>query len=192
MTIDDRHLVEDKSSPAGNIVHVFPPTSIDLFHLPKKVWRGNSKWCRAGGCQWTRMEAASLRSAVNGGQWDQVKIAKVHAKAQERLPEELRTAQVSDLCQLCFSELGTFEHRHRCTFTKPALGWSPGFSQAELEVLDGLPMHSMHLLCTRGLHVIDAFETRLVRPGWVDGHWSVSIPVTPVDFTYYVDGCLLW
>ena len=56
--------------------------------------------------RWNNAWAGHLSSAMNGGQWPQVRKAKV---ASWKI-EDTR-------CQLCFAEPGTLQHRHRCAAT---------------------------------------------------------------------------
>ena len=65
--LEHGHTLTPPSLPAGNVAHCLPCSSVDLLHLPRRVWRGNSKWCEASRHGWTKLEAASLRRVVNGG-----------------------------------------------------------------------------------------------------------------------------
>ena len=73
------------------------------------------------GCTWETKWAASLASAMNGGQWPQVRKAQVPSFEAS-----------SSLCQLCLKEVGTLQHRACCTVTRPEGGWPKVPKKAEL------------------------------------------------------------
>ena len=63
--------------------------------------------------EWERDCAPHLLAAVAGGQWPQIKKAHVP-----------KWGITDTRCQLCYDAVGTTEHRYKCKFVKPALGWS--------------------------------------------------------------------
>ncbi|CAK0881579.1 unnamed protein product, partial [Prorocentrum cordatum] len=88
-----------------------------------------------------------LLSAATGGQWPQVRLAR------------LRNADVVDLtCQLCGEAPGTLLHRRCCAASLPPEGW-PEPPSARSDLLSALPEARGTLLRTRGLLAL-----RLPRP----------------------------
>ena len=73
------------------------------------------------GCTWDGKWAAMLTSAMNGGQWPQARKAKVASFGTS-----------SNLCQLCFKEVGTLQHRSQCSATRPEAGWPRPPKEARL------------------------------------------------------------
>ena len=71
--------------------------------------------------EWCRKHAASLLSAVTGGQWPQTR----RASAKKWNITDTR-------CQLCFLADGTVDHRLVCRYTKPDGGWSQLPEKAKL------------------------------------------------------------
>ena len=71
--------------------------------------------------KWDPAWAASLASAINGGQWTQVRKCKV-----------VKWAITASSCQLCFSQPGTVSHRFECTASKPPKGFPPPPKTANL------------------------------------------------------------
>ena len=82
-----------------------------------------------------------LASAVTGGQWPQVRRA--------RVPRW----EVDDRCQLCLQATGTLEHRWQCNSTVPADGWVQ-HAQEQEALLSTWSEARRRLLRTRGIAVV--------------------------------------
>jgi len=118
-----------------------------------------------------------LRSAVTGGQWPQVRVAKLYDE------------EVDLNCQLCNAATGTLAHRFVCPALRPAEGWGelPRRVDAFIARIGGVRAHTLR---TRG---ILALRVRLSHPkpeGWL--RWVVGRPeqVTESD-RWYIDGSLV-
>ena len=77
--------------------------------------------------EWEKDCAPHLLSAAAGGQWPQVKKARVP-----------KWGITDARCQLCYAATGTMEHRYDCNFVKPSQGWSkmPGWRLVELAITE--------------------------------------------------------
>ena len=64
--------------------------------------------------EWDPKWAPDLASAINGGQWPQVRKCKI-----------VKWGITDDSCQLCFEHPGTTSHRFACAVSKPANGYPP-------------------------------------------------------------------
>jgi len=86
---------------------------------------------------WKSKHRGDLRSAVNNGQWPQVRLHK---------------AQVvdSNVCKLCNLAVGTLAHRHECVTTAPARGACTVDWDCQ-KLVASLSVGARHLLATRGL-----------------------------------------
>ena len=132
------------------------------------------------GCSWETKWAASLSSAMNGGQWPQVRKAQV-----------ANFKDTSNLCQLCLKEVGTLQHRAHCIGIRPEGGWPKPPKAAEL-VRTKLSEDRARLLDTRALLTV-----RVPAPvARQDGHFEwlrapdLNNPAID-EATWYFDGSML-
>ena len=103
---------------------------------------------RRSNCKdWPTKWRGDLASALSGGQWPQARRAAVPAWGIE-----------DKNCQLCHQEVGTLEHRWRCSATRPDEGWPAEPAQAKL-ALGRLDSERRRLLQTRALLAV-----RVPRP----------------------------
>ena len=128
--------------------------------------------------QWTPACRAQLLSAATGGQWPQVRIAKLNGT----------TAAADHRCQLCRSAPGTLLHRRQCQASLPPGGWPPPPTGCE-PLLRAIGDARRELLQTRGLLAL-----RIPRPPLqteVGFRWYTAPPdVTRTDLTWYTDGSM--
>ena len=125
--------------------------------------------------QWTPKCNGYLSSAINGGQWPQVRKAK--------LPNFTGSVH----CQLCHTETGTLLHRQSCPATRPAEGWTP-LDQQALSFLDGLSQDRAMLATTRGVLIvkIPVAQPQISTKGW---RWLSAPPDPNADnLTWVIDG----
>jgi hypothetical protein len=132
------------------------------------------------GCTWDGKWAALLTSAMNGGQWTQARKAQVAS---------FETS--SNLCQLCFKEVGTLQHRGQCIATRPEGGWPRPPKEARLARSRLSEARERHL-DTRAL-----FTVRVpAPPGRQDGRFEwirapdLNDPAIN-EATWYFDGSML-
>jgi len=115
-----------------------------------------------------------LRSAVTGGQWPQVRVAKLYDE------------EVDLSCQLCHTATGTLVHRFVCPALIPSEGWGvlPRRVSAFISKIGEVRAHTLR---TRGLL---ALRVRLVPPkpeGWF--RWVVGGPERATEHDrWYLDG----
>jgi hypothetical protein len=130
-------------------------------------------------CIWERKWGAMLASAMNGGQWPQARKAQVAA-----------FGTTSSLCQLCFKEVGTLQHRAVCEATRPEGGWPPPPKAAEL-ARSKLGDTRKRLLDTRGLAVFRITAPPIRQDGAL--HWQrqpdLNDPAVD-EATWYFDGSM--
>jgi len=118
-----------------------------------------------------------LRSAIVGGQWPQVRVAKL---SQE---------EVDVCCQLCFGADGTLQHRFRCPAVVPQNGW-PAAPRNVDRFLSTLSRPRRMALQNRGLLALQICTPRPAADGWT--RWLMGSPdQLPHDANWYVDGSLI-
>ena len=124
--------------------------------------------------QWSTKCRSQLLSAATGGQWPQVRVAKIpHATTDNR-------------CQLCFSQTGTLQHRRNCPVTRPAEGWPPPPLPCST-LVSGLGARRHDLLLTRGLLALSI--PRPPQQEEVALKWISDPPyVSRSDLRWYTDG----
>ena len=79
---------------------------IDFFGVVSQMVKGKAP-AKKMTTAWSNKWAPALASALNGGQWPQVRKAKVASWMIE-----------DSRCQLCFKEIGTISHRFTCVATE--------------------------------------------------------------------------
>ena len=112
---------------------------------------------------------------MNGGQWTQTRKAK--------LPDW----QHGNLCQLCKEEVGTADHRHRCSSTCPAEGW-PQTSPAAAKYINSLSPLRKSALANRA---VLAVEISIPPPQEADNAWRWIIQPDDIhdqSLRWYIDG----
>ena len=148
---------------------------INLVPYLRPLYRGSLK-VKKHLPQWTSSCCGYLNSAINGGQWPQVKKAK------------LPLFEGTDLCQLCLASKGTLAHRHECPASRPAAGWTPLDDKAKC-FLDTLSEHRACTLQTRGVLTVSIpiAAPQIPTCGW---RW-ISQPPDPQQLqglTWVIDG----
>ena len=118
---------------AGGRRHVL----VDLTSFVRPLYKGSKKVTTMLP-QWTAKCRGYLTSAINGGQWPQARKAK------------LPNFEASNQCQLCHSATGTLRHRHSCSVTRPAQGWTE-HTQETKRFLESISEDRQHALTTRGV-----------------------------------------
>ena len=129
---------------------------------------------------WSPRWSGDLLSAICGGQWPQARKA------------EVRDWQIDDLsCQLCFSAVGTLEHRFCCPVTCPAEGW-PTPPDAARNLLSKLSEPRRRWLRTRGMLILRVPAGSAAQNGDFRWHREPD-PNDPrlQDATWYFDGSML-
>ena len=124
---------------------------------------------------WEHECAAYLTSAVTGGQWTETRKAK--------LPDFTGPA----LCQLCLDATGTPAHRHVCSRTTPATGWTPP-DEATRAFIDGLDEGRRNTLRDRAVLTvaIPIATPQTESKGW---QWITQPPDSNADgLRWFVDG----
>lgn len=147
---------------------------VDLVPYLKPLYKGSKKLATKLP-QWTAQCSGYLTSAISGGQWPQVRKAK--------LPK----FEGSDKCQLCHAEVGTLQHRHNCPVIKPSDGWTP-LDEAAHDFVSRLSEGRRTTLATRGLMTVKVPipEPQTATPGW---DWLVAPPgADDDDLTWVIDG----
>ena len=97
-----------------------PTSLIDMFGVVGPLAKGKANAAKTT-TRWNNAWAGHLASAMNGGQWPQIRKAKVTSWKIE-----------DTRCQLCFAELGTLQHRHHCAATAEQRCTKPPPRQANL------------------------------------------------------------
>ena len=128
--------------------------------------------------EWDPTWRGDLASACSGGQWPQVRRAKV---AREEI--DLR-------CQLCKAAIGTLSHRFECTATAPSAGWPGPPREADL-ARGKMTRERLEVMQNRGLLL-----ARVPAPPEHEGEWFkwlVSPPDDDLDgdYVWYLDGFIL-
>jgi len=132
------------------------------------------------GCTWDSKWAPSLASAMTGGQWPQARKAQVAS-----------FKVTSNLCQLCFREVGTLQHRARCSATLPTGGW-PQPPQAAALARRNLSVARERLLETRGLLTVRVPAPVARHDGCFEWLLMPDLNNPAVDeATWYFDGSML-
>ncbi|CAK0867119.1 unnamed protein product, partial [Prorocentrum cordatum] len=128
--------------------------------------------------QWSGPCRSQLLSAATGGQWPQVRIAKLRNA----------DAAAGKACQLCGVTPGTLMHRRVCEASLPPDGW-PEPPEACRRLLSVLPEARLTFLRTRGLLAL-----RLPRPVPQEEaavRWFTDPPdATRADLCWYTDGSM--
>ena len=159
-----------------------PPSGQNHSELTILVTRPIGALLRPGGRppssvpQWTLACRAQLLSAATGGQWPQVRIA--------RIAKDIDDVQ----CQLCRAAPGTLLHRRSCPASMPSGGWPqpPSTTQALLTSIGGARLDLLH---TRGLLAIKIRRPPVQEEAAV--RWIGAPPdVTRSDLIWYTDGSL--
>ncbi|CAK0861050.1 unnamed protein product, partial [Prorocentrum cordatum] len=127
--------------------------------------------------QWSAPCRSMLLSAATGGQWPQVRLAR------------LRHADVVDLaCQLCGEAPGTLLHRRCRAASLPPEGW-PEPPSACSDLLSALPEARATLLRARGLLTLR--PPRPVAQEELAARWFPAPPdETRADLSWHADGSM--
>ena len=128
--------------------------------------------------EWDPKWRGDLASARSGGQWPQVRRAK------------LVKGEFDKCCQLCKKEIGTLSHQFVCTATRPTTGWPAPPKDASL-ARGRLSEERIEVLQYRGLLVV-----RVPAPPVHEGEWFEWLLPPPGDdqvgdYVWYMDGSLL-
>jgi len=126
---------------------------------------------------WCKDFRGHLRSAACGGQWPQVRVAKLYEE------------EVDTRCQLCFTGPGALAHRAACPATRPEGGWPTPPADVK-ELLNRLDEPRRLLVATRGLFALRLAIPRGRPGGWK--RWLIGSPELADDeCTWYVDGSMV-
>ena len=125
---------------------------------------------------WSAACRSQLLSATTGGQWPQIRVARIPGAT-----DDIR-------CQLCWSAPGTLLHRRCCPATAPADGWPLPPESGRL-LLARIGEYRANLLRTRGLLAL-----RIPRPPQqveTGIKWFTDPPDhTRNDLRWYTDGSM--
>ena len=116
-----------------------------------------------------------LVSAISGGQWTQTRKAKLPGLTH------------GTKCQLCFSADGTTQHRHVCSTTTPADGWTQPNSKIK-QYCSSLSIDRRNALRDRAVHTVSVPipEPQTNSQGW---QWMTDAPQADADnLTWIIDG----
>ncbi len=127
---------------------------------------------------WNPAAKPYLLSAASGGQWPQARLASIRKGVDD------------SRCQLCFSAVGTLDHRFQCPATCPSGGWQapPAECQAFLATLSE---DRARLLRTRGLLAV---RVMVPPPVACDTfRWILAPPETAWSekWKWFIDGSML-
>ena len=126
--------------------------------------------------EWSPAMRSMLLSAATGGQWPQVRIARIRGQP----------ALVDIRCQLCKEVAGTLLHRRSCPVLLPTAGWSP-LPAICVDLANEMSEERRSTLQTRGLYAV-----RLSRPEGrpsTDWEWIVGGPeILGAGVTCFTDG----
>jgi len=118
-----------------------------------------------------------LRSAIVGGQWPQVRIAKM---AHE---------EIDVRCQLCFGSTGTLQHRFRCPAVMPQDGWPAAPANVD-RFISKLSQPRRLALQNRGVLALQLVLPVPDDDGWL--RWIMGSPdQLPHDARWYIDGSFI-
>ncbi len=164
--------------PDANALHA--PTMLVDFVAPIAPLLRGRKPKLPEGLEWDVKWAASLRSAMNGGQWPQARRASVHS-----------WEVTSNLCQLCMAEVGTLVHRFHCAATRPSQGWTQPPSQAR-KAIAAISDDRARMLQTRGLLVLRVPAPMPRQEGLFEWLMPLDLANPQSDSaTWHFDGSLL-
>ena len=118
-----------------------------------------------------------LRSAVVGGQWPQVRVAK------------LASEDIDLRCQLCFKSAGTLQHRFRCQAVVPQGGWPTAPANVD-RFISKLSQPRRLALQNRGVLALQLSMPIPSDDGWL--RWLMGSPdKLPHDARWYIDGSFI-
>ena len=127
--------------------------------------------------RWDAAHRAWLTSAVAGGQWPQVRRSSVPRW------------EVDPMCRLCREHVGTLEHRHVCSATRPTEGRWVAHGRRGEKFLNAFAPARARALRTRG---VAAVTVKVQAPNGEVGVTWLTDPPDPTDATlrWYTDGSL--
>ena len=158
-----------------------PTIAIDFFGITAPLVKGKCAPARMT-TTWSNKWGGYLGSAMNGGQWTQVRKSNI---AKWNITDSN--------WQLCFSEPGTAQHRFHCTRTAPHRCTDPPPTDAHLAEIR-LSTERLALLRHRAIGVVKVPAPRIRANG--NFKWLVN-PMQHRDqdelnnATWYTDGSLL-